>query len=81
MQTVLHIVIYVFSALYIALALGLCFAYYRMRHSGMLLMGLIYGAAAGAALTYMHWWPLVAGLVLNWVMRLMGVEPGTNEER
>ena len=80
METVLQIIIYVFAALFIALALGLFFAYYRMRHPGTLLMGITYLAAAGAALGYMQWWPLVVGLVLTWVIRLMGLEPRTDRD-
>ena len=81
METVLNIIIYVFAALFIALALGLLFAYYRTRHPGTLLMGITYLASAGAALGYMQWWPLVMGLVLTWVVRLMGLEPRIDGEQ
>jgi hypothetical protein len=80
METFLHIIIYVFAALFIALAAGLLFAFYRARHPGTLLMGITYLATAGAALGYMHWWPLVAGLVLAWGIRLMGLEPQIDRE-
>jgi hypothetical protein len=80
METAVNIVIYVFAAIFIALALGLLFAYYRTRHPGTLLMGVTYLASAGAALGYMQWWPLVVGLVLAWVVRLMGLEPRTDRE-
>jgi|SoiMethySBSTD1v2_1073268.scaffolds.fasta_scaffold179373_3 hypothetical protein len=75
MDTVIHVIIYLFSALFALLALGLLLGYYRNRHPGMLLMAVIYLASAGAAVGYMHWWPLIAGLVLTWVVRLMGLEP------
>jgi hypothetical protein len=80
METFVHVIIYVFAALFIALACGLFFAYYRMRHPGTLLMGVTYLASAGAALGYIHWWPLVLGLVLTWVIRLMGLEPRSDRE-
>jgi hypothetical protein len=80
METFVNVVIYVFAALFIALALGLFFAYYRTRQPGTLLMGVTYLASAGAAFGYMHWWPLVAGLVLTWVIRLMGLEPRTDRD-
>jgi hypothetical protein len=80
METVVNVIIYVFAALFIALALGLFFAYYRMRHPGTLLMGITYLASAGAALGYMQWWPLVMGLLLTWVIRLMGLEPRTDRD-
>jgi len=80
MQTVLNVIVYVFSGMFIVLAIGLLFAYYRMRHPGTVLMAVVYVAAAGAALGYMHWWPLLAGLALTWVIRLMGLEPRVDRE-
>lgn len=75
MEALIHIVIYLFAGLYLVLAAGLAFAFYRTRHSGTLLMAVIYVAAAGAALGYRHWWPLIAGLLLTWALRLLGLEP------
>jgi hypothetical protein len=81
METVIHIVIYIFSGLYALLAVGLLFAYYRTRHPGTFVMAVIYLASAGSAVAYMHWWPLVAGLVLTWAVRLMGLEPNIEREK
>ena len=75
METVIHVVIYVFAVLFALLAVGLLLGFYRSRHPGMLVMAVIYIAAAGAAVGYLHWWPLVAGLILTWAVRLMGLEP------
>ena len=80
METAVHIIIYVFAALFIVLALGLLLAYYRTRHPGTLLMGVTYLASAGAAIGYMQWWPLAAGLILTWVVRLMGLEPRVDRD-
>jgi hypothetical protein len=49
--------------------------YKRTRHHGVLLLGLAYGASAVLAVVLMHWWPLVAGFVLVWVLRLLGLDP------
>jgi hypothetical protein len=68
-------VIYLVSGIFILLAAALVFAYYRMRHAGLLLMASTYASAAVLALMLMHWWPLVAGFVLAWVLRLMGMDP------
>jgi hypothetical protein len=70
-----HIVVYIFAGLFILLTLGLLVAYYRERQSGVLLMAVAYGASAGAALALMQWWPLIAGFVLAWLLRLMGLDP------
>ena len=76
----MNLVIYIVSGLFIVLSLALLFAYYRTRNGGLLLMSLTYGASAGLALTLMHWWPLAAGFVLAWVLRLLGLDPGPNTE-
>ena len=38
-------------------------------------MGIIYIIAALAAVVLEHWWPLVAGFGVLWVLRGMGMEP------
>ena len=72
------IIIYVFSGSFILMMLALFFAYRRTGHFGMFLMGLTYGASAGLALGLTHWWPLVTGFVLVWVLKLIGLDPGTD---
>lgn len=72
------IVIYIISGLFILLCVALIFGYRRTQHAGLLLMSLIYGAAAVLALWKMHWWPLAAGFALVWIMRLLGMEPRTD---
>lgn len=71
----MHIVVYIFAALYILLALGLGFAYYRHRHPGTFFMALGYGGSAGIALYLMDWWPLIAGFLIAWLLRFMGLDP------
>lgn len=72
----MNLIIYVFSASFILMALALLFTYQRTRHYGVFLLGLTYGAAAAIALVLMHWWPLVAGFALVWVLKFMGLDPG-----
>lgn len=72
----MNLIIYVFSASFILMALALLFTYQRTRHYGVFLMGLVYGAAAALALVQMHWWPLVVGFAVVWVLKLMGLDPG-----
>lgn len=68
-------VVYSFGALFIFMGLALFFAFTRNKHHGLLLLGITYVAAAIAAITLTEWWPLVAGFVIAWVMRAMGIEP------
>lgn len=72
-------VIYCFAALFASMGGALFFAYWRSRHAGLLLLGVTYFVAALAAIVLSEWWPLVAGFGLAWVLRMMGVEPKTEE--
>ncbi len=71
----MQIVIYFFAASFVFMAVALLLTYKRTRHYGVLLLGFTYGAAAGLAVVLTHWWPLVAGFVLVWVLRLLGLDP------
>ncbi len=76
----MNIVIYICSGLFILFSLALMFAYYRTRQSGLALMSSVYGTTAILALMLMHWWPLVAGFALAWVLRLLGLDPRPDRE-
>jgi hypothetical protein len=76
----MQIVIYFFAASFAFMALALLFTYKRTRHYGVLVLGIAYGASAALALVLMHWWPLVAGFVLVWVLRLLGLDPDVRRE-
>ena len=76
----MEIIIYIFAASFIFMAVALMFTYQRTRHYGVFLIGLTYGASAGLAIVITHWWPLVAGFVLVWVLRLLGLDPDTRRE-
>jgi hypothetical protein len=75
-----HIVVYILGGLYLLLAAGLAFTYYRGRHAGTALMAMAYGLCGLLAIGHVHWWPLLAGFVLAWVFRLMGLDPGVPRE-
>ncbi|HWI12911.1 MAG TPA: hypothetical protein VNT02_01610 [Burkholderiales bacterium] len=75
----MNLIIYVFSASFVLMALALMFTYQRTGHYGVFVMGLVYGAAAGTALVLMHWWPLAVGFAIVWVLKLIGLDPGTKD--
>ncbi|MCW5606079.1 MAG: hypothetical protein KIT18_16185 [Burkholderiales bacterium] len=77
----MNIVVYVFSGVFVLLCLGTMFDWYRTRHPGLLLLSATYGSAAGLALLIMHWWPLLLGFAIVWIMRLMGFDPDTNQDQ
>ena len=76
----MEIIIYFFAASFIFMALALMITYKRTRHYGVFLLGLTYGAAAVVAIVLTHWWPLVAGFVLVWLLRLFGLDPDTQRD-
>ncbi len=75
----MEIVIYLFAASFVFMAIALMITYQRTRHYGVFLLGLAYGASAVIAIMLTHWWPLVAGFVLVWLLRLLGLDPDTRE--
>ena len=73
----MNLIIYIFSASFLLMSLAMLFAYRRMGHYGLFLMGLTYGASGGLALVLMHWWPLLTGFILVWFLKLIGLDPDT----
>lgn len=67
-------VIYIFALLFLALCAAMLYVYYRERHIGMFLMGVAYGTGGVVAIMLSDWWPLVAGFVVVWMLKLLGLE-------
>ena len=76
----MEIVIYIFAASFIFMAAALMITYRRTRHYGVFLLGLTYAASAVLAVVLAHWWPLVAGFVLVWVLRFLGLDPDVQKD-
>jgi len=76
----MDIFIYIFSASFVFMAVALMMVYRRTRHYGAFLLALTYAAAAALAVVLMHWWPLVAGFVLVWVLRFLGLDPDVKKD-
>jgi hypothetical protein len=67
-------VIYVLAAVFVALGAMMFYVFYRERHFGMLLMGMTYSMSGLLAIALPHWWPLVAGFVMVWMLKMLGLE-------
>jgi hypothetical protein len=67
-------VIYAFAGLFVALGAMMFYVFYRQRHFGMLLMGMTYSMSGLLAIVLPHWWPLVAGFVMAWMLKMLGLE-------
>ena len=72
-------VVYSFGVMYGCWGLALFFAFTRTRHHGLLLLGITFVSAGALAAVMQHWWPLVAGFAISWVLRAMGMDPPLEE--
>jgi hypothetical protein len=70
-------VTYIVAGIFIALAFAMLYVFYRSSHFGMFVMGLTYGCSGLLAILLGHWWPLLAGFVLVWMLKWLGLEPGS----
>ncbi len=68
-------VVYSFALMYGCWGLALLFAYTRSKNMGLLLLCVTFLAAAITAAVVTHWWPLLAGFAIAWVLRAMGMDP------
>ncbi|HSE00184.1 MAG TPA: hypothetical protein VLB72_05540 [Burkholderiales bacterium] len=69
-------VTYIVAGIFVALSFAMLYVFYRSSHFGMFVLGLTYGSSGLLAILLGHWWPLVAGFVLAWVLKWLGLEPG-----
>jgi hypothetical protein len=67
-------VIHIFAGLFILLGAVMLYVFYRERHFGILLMGMTYTMSGLLAVVLPHWWPLVAGFVMVWMLKMLGLE-------
>ena len=68
-------VVYSFALMYGCWGLALFFAFTRSKQHGLLMLGITFFAAGAAAAALTHWWPLIAGFAISWVLRAMGMDP------
>ena len=68
-------VTYTVAGVFIALAFTMLYVFYRSSHFGMFVMGLTYGGSGVLAILLGHWWPLVAGFALVWLLKWLGLDP------
>ena len=76
----MEIIIYLFAASFVFMAVALFFTYKRTRHYGVFLLGLTYAISAALAVMLTHWWPLAAGFALVWVLRFLGLDPDVQKD-
>lgn len=74
----LNFLIYLFASLFAVVSVMQLWAYRRMRHFGLFIMALTYGISAVLAFALAHWWPLVAGYGLVWILKFIGLDPDSD---
>lgn len=74
----LNLAIYLFASLFVVVSIMMLWAYRRLRHFGLFIMALAYGISAVLAFTLLHWWPLVAGYGMVWLLKFIGLDPDTD---
>jgi hypothetical protein len=70
----LVIVLYFFSSFFIVLGFMMLFAFRRTRRVEMVLYSFVYSGSGLAAGYSMQWWPLIAGFVVAWLLKLGGYD-------
>jgi hypothetical protein len=69
-------VLYTFSALFLLTGLLLLVTSILGRSFGAFLGSAAFGFGGGAAIAYVSWWPLAAGIVMVFLLRAAGLDPG-----
>lgn len=67
-------VIYGFAVLFVLLGAVMFYVFHRERHFGMFLLATTYSMSGLLAIALPHWWPLVAGFVMAWMLKMLGLE-------
>ena len=74
-MNLLNLVICLFASLFVVVSVMMLWAYRRLRHFGLFIMALTYGVSAALAFALLHWWPLVAGYGIVWMLKFIGLDP------
>jgi hypothetical protein len=67
--------LYIVEGIFALMTVGLISGYTASKHIGLLLAAIVFGGAAAISFHLMAWWPLAVGVVLAWVLRLLGLDP------
>lgn len=66
----MNIAIYILAGISIVLAIGGLSAWRQTKNTELLLSSLISIAFSSSAIFLPHWWPLLVGFGINWVLKL-----------
>lgn len=66
---VMDIIIYVLAGLSIILAVGGLVAWEQSKNTGLLISSIVSIGFSATAIILPHWWPLVVGFAINWMIK------------
>lgn len=67
-------IIYILAGISIILAIGGISAYSQTKQIGLLLSSIVSITFSILAITLLQFWPLILGFIINWLLRLIGLD-------
>ena len=69
------ILLYFVCSLFIVIGFLMLFSYHRTRQWEFVLLSFVYSGSGLAAGYSLQWWPILAGFVVAWLLKLAGHDP------
>jgi len=71
----LAILLYFVASVFIVIGFLMLFSFHRTRRWEFVLLSFVYSGSGLAAGYSLKWWPIVAGFVVAWLLKLAGYDP------
>lgn len=68
------ILLYFVASLFIVLGFMMLFAFHRTRRWELVALSFVYSGSGLAAGYSLQWWPLIAGFIVAWLLKLAGYD-------
>ncbi len=74
------ILLYFVCSVFIVIGFLMLFSFHRTRRWEFVLLSFVYAGSGLAAGYSLKWWPIVAGLVVAWLLKFAGYDPDKAQE-
>ena len=71
---ILVILLYFVASVFIVLGFMMLFAFHRTRRWELVLLSFVYSGSGLAAGYSLEWWPLIAGFIVAWLLKIAGYD-------
>lgn len=78
METLLPVLMYLVASGFCVAAVALVTQFFQVKHAGLLLGAIAYGAGGLGAIVLSSWWPLAGGYALSFVLSRLGADLPTD---